>query len=426
MAEHLSNEIIKHYQLKALSAESQFNADIHLATCQPCREKLCEPARLHSLYQAVQSNLMFVTEDVSEHLNDEQILVYVKDQLDEVEHEIVESHLNWCRVCSAEVEEMRAIVSQFDNGRMGVGEFWTGFMNRIQPNRDKSRQSLPVIVAYAFALLIFALFVPFAIWKWGSSGSQEKKEIAAHISQTISPVASEETSRRDSLTVSVIPTPTLNPIADSGLSNSLSWLLTTDRHLFDNALSQGRLEIPKIVTDLGDTQMGLTEKKSFRLLSSGGVVVRETQPIIKWEGFEGASKYRVIVTDISNDRANVADLYVTDTQWQLETPLERGHHYTWQIIADQAGKGIYGLGPSRNYADLFVIAQDELERVRSAEKRYRASRDPLARIALAARYAKAGLVEDAKRELKDFPQGHAQSRLAVRLLENLTRRTHKQ
>ncbi|HEX9004681.1 MAG TPA: hypothetical protein VGB07_32515, partial [Blastocatellia bacterium] len=67
-----------------------------------------------------------------------------------------------------------------------------------------------------------------------------------------------------------------------------------------------------------------------------------------------------------------------------------------------------------------------LERVKSAEKHYGASHDPLARIALAARYAKAGLIEDAKRELRDFPKEHAQSRLAVRLLESLTGRTHQQ
>lgn len=425
MAEHLSNEIIKQYQHKSLRAESRFKADIHLAICPPCREKLFEPVRLHSLYQAVQTNLMYVTEDVSEHLSDEQFVAYVKDQLDEVEHEIVESHLVWCRVCTTELDEMRAIASQFDNRRMRLAEAWNGLMKRLRPDRDKSRQSLPVIAAYVFVLLIFALLVPLAIWKRGFSGGQEKKETVTSVSNTIPPVASEETSRKDSPPVSAISTPTLNLAADSSLSNSLGWLLTTDRHLFDGAFKQGRLEIPKLVTDRGDTNMGLTEKESFRLLAPGAEVVRETQPIIKWEALEGASKYRVIVTDITYDRAEVADLYVTDTQWQLDTPLERGHHYTWQIIADQSGKSIYGTGPIRNYADIFVIAQDELERVSNAEKHYRASRDPLARIALAARYAKAGLIEDAKRELKNFPKEHAQSSLAIRLLERLTPRTHK-
>jgi len=426
MAEHLSNEIIKHYQHKALSAESQFNADIHLATCQSCREKLCEPARLHSLYQSVQSNLMFVREDLSEHLSDEQCVAYVKNQLDEVEYEIVESHLVWCGVCVSEVEEMRAIASQFENRQMRLGTGWTGWMNRIRADQDKGRRSLPAIAAYAGAILIFALAVPFAIWRWNPFGSQERKQIAASVSQTTPLVATEKTSSKVSPPFSSTPALPLNTTSASGPSNSLSWLLTTDRHLFDNALRQGRLEIPKIVTDPGDQPMGLTEKKSFRLLGSGGVVVRETQPIIKWEGLEGASKYRVIVTDISNDRASVADLYVTDTQWQFDKPLERGHQYTWQIIADHAGTGIYGLGPSRNYANIFVMTQDELERVKSAEKHYGASHDPLARIALAARYAKAGLIEDAKRELRDFPKEHAQSRLAVRLLESLTGRTHQQ
>ncbi|MEK7834489.1 MAG: tetratricopeptide repeat protein, partial [Acidobacteriota bacterium] len=111
---------------------------------------------------------------------------------------------------------------------------------------------------------------------------------------------------------------------------------------------------------------------------------------------------------------------------KIESPLEPGHIYIWQIAAKvKDGNDVYGRWPNRirTHAEFRVLATDELKLVQDAEKNYQPDKDPIAYLALAARYAKAGLVEDAEQMLNAYLKERPTSPQVVKMLNSLKRQS---
>lgn len=419
MTEHLSNETIALYQRKRLNPQSRFQADIHLATCPPCRGKIGEDARLQALYTAMQEEFRYVREDASEHLTNRQIISSLEKGLDAEEQEIVGSHLAWCASCGDAVKEMQEIISQVNSEKKETNSFWMRLRDRLRTFWEN--QSAYVLVGSAFAALMLVMTFPVITRKLGFLGGGGKQESVASVAQRVPPASAGEPSPGKTPSSASVPA-AISPAPSPSTYDDLSWLLPEDQGLFKKARDRGELETPPIVSETGDRTMGGRED-SFKLLGPGSIVTRDRQPTLKWQPLEGTSAYTVLVLDLDREKEQVVKTTVTDTELMLEGVLTPGHQYRWQVSADKSGKLAYGLWKNQPYADFTAIAAGELQRVAKAEKQYRDSSDPLARIALAARYAKAGLVEDAERELKTLLRNNAQASLAARLLANLKRKT---
>lgn len=158
------------------------------------------------------------------------------------------------------------------------------------------------------------------------------------------------------------------------------------------ALKGERLQANRGLRDLvpadGGVRSGAEAQAGIRLIAPTGTMVRDTRPRFRWTAAQGATGYSVTVTD---DRFNVIaeSGRVEGTQWRPETALDRGRVYQWQVTAygSEDGGGPRSLGLFR------VIGAGELARVRKIESETDSS---LARAVL---YARAGLVDDARREL---------------------------
>lgn len=452
MAEHLSSEIVERYQLRLLTAVARFEADIHLANCPQCRQQLDEADNLKTLYNAFQSNLMYVTESVSEHFSGEQVAAYVGDKFDEVETEIATSHLNWCASCTSEVNETRAIALSFEKEPATlVKKISTvgSLQQRLQSHWDKTRRPFYVYVAGAFATVMLVLALPYALWT-GFFGSKQKDgsniSIAKKSNQAPPENTSKESSSSDPANTTATPVATQAPPlphsptavtigTDSPVSEapvSLSWLLPNDRQLFSKAVgSRGELEVAEIIPRLhnGVTNMGRTLPQSFSLLRPLGEVIRDTQPVIKWEKLETAERYQVYISDHGVDgkerKKTFVDRFVTDTEWTIDRVLERGHLYLLQVIAITPEGKVYGTGLNDTSTVFFVMPEAEAQRVKLAEDHYRASRNPQAHLALGIRYAKAGLIDEARREFNAYLEQHPKSQIVSRLLASLNRQANK-
>ncbi|HMX27257.1 MAG TPA: hypothetical protein PKC13_16785 [Blastocatellia bacterium] len=402
MAEHLSNETIQLYLHRELAAESRFNADIHFADCSSCRERLGEGDKLQALYQAFQADLTISTEETCRHLTDEEVLAYLKNRLGAVEMEIATSHLVWCEECQFEVKQMRIVASELD---FRQGQTKRPLKQILGKAIARIRQLFQIRGLRLEYLAPLALLGAGAFLSWRYFSRQNHPaEMSQNVLQPTQNLAIVSGSPLPEITTSE------RGLSDTAaFSDSFKWLRSEDQALFARVREHGKLEIPKALTQQSEASMGRKQEKSFRLLGPGNVFIRGTQPTLKWEAYEDVTRYRVIVSKKGVSLTTVASVFVTGTEWKPDRPLERNYHYTWQVITQENGKDIYGFWQDRPVAEFFVIGEDELARVRQAEKNYQENTDPMARIALATRYAKAGLVEDAKRELKNFPTEHPQA-----------------
>lgn len=112
MTEHLSAQYVERYRAREMSPAELLAADDHLAACEVCRQRLGAAGQLGGVYNSFRANLQAAAKTASDHLSDEQLVAYVGRQLDEVEREIVKSHLAWCRQCSDEAHDLQ----EFANG----------------------------------------------------------------------------------------------------------------------------------------------------------------------------------------------------------------------------------------------------------------------------------------------------------------------
>lgn len=152
----------------------------------------------------------------------------------------------------------------------------------------------------------------------------------------------------------------------------------------------------------GGVRSGSGGPAGVRLIAPAGTMVRDARPGFRWAAVEGAAGYSVTVTD---DRFNVVaeSGRIEATQWRPETALARGRIYQWQVTAYDSG-GAVGDGP-RSLGLFRLISAVELASIRKVEAGTESS------LAKAVLYARAGLVDEARRELGRLGAGKKLDRL---------------
>src|SRR5215813_9787640 len=106
---HLTEPLIERYREQALPPVELLDADNHLAGCEVCRQRLDDEQRLQAAGQSWRRDLAATG---LTHITYEQLVLYVDGGLDQIENEIVDSHLKLCEQCSAELNELRAFATE--------------------------------------------------------------------------------------------------------------------------------------------------------------------------------------------------------------------------------------------------------------------------------------------------------------------------
>jgi hypothetical protein len=462
MSEHLLAEQIERYRQRVMSPTELLMADDHLVTCDSCRLRLTDTGRLETAIPSLLADLQAETRAKPNHLLYEQLAGYVDDSLDEVDREIVETHLQGCRLCTTELHDLQTFKAAMNTPSVKepavVAEPtpWEKFVAfwRVTAHRIPLQVATTLAIAgvlFLTAILMFRKEVAdlrvqlselqqanVALQKQVSTVSDLKAQLAQLRQQND---RIQQDYRTAQTTVSDLRTQ-LARLQPSQLPSSSSqvWIALNDRsrrivldqqgnlegleafplsyqRTVKNVLTTQRLETPSLLASLigraGTLMGGSGEGVSFALLSPVGTVVESDRPTLRWRPLNEATSYTVTVYD-SNFNSVATSPSLPGTEWTVPRALQRGAIYSWQVTALKDGREMTSPRPPAPEARFGVLEQQKANDLGRAKETYSDSH-----LVLGILYGKNGLLDDAEQEFQALLDANPRSPVPQKLLRNL-------
>jgi hypothetical protein len=434
VSNHLSKDQIDRYHQRSLSPAEIVSVCSHLESCEDCREETGGEDRRESAFLVLGAGIEGAADRDSYHLSPEQSVAYVTGHIDEIDADIVESHVENCQSCAGELRDLRAFEFQ-------TGEQRAGYATRAtdaDPSREVKHSWLAPIrwrVVQAAALVLLVTLLVMTIWLQnrvrGLSVRVDELEALNHTLRQ--EIASLSGSKNETQPFPRAEEESPNPNGEVAVElNDGGGLVTLDREgvlsglvamparyerILKRMLTTGEAPIPSGVTGLAgkpETMMGTPEARQvFRLIQPVGVVVLEDRPGFRWTSLEGASAYTVDVFDSESKRvATSGELQLT--QWTPARGLEQDRTYIWEVTAIKDGKEVVSPAPPTPQARFKVLDRASVDELESARRRY-----PSSHLLLGGIFAQAGLLDDAEREFKALLSANPNSTIARRLLQSV-------
>ena len=425
---HLSEYQISGYVRHQISPAELLVTDEHLALCQACRERLKVVLQAsmggHLAVTSIFEELTAIGEKLPAHLTYEQMADYLDDQLNEIDLEILNSHLEACHSCLTEINDLQAFgkmlqpqpetlpkrKNQFlpDNLLPDIHpiNWWTMLAERW--NLSAGKLLIPIIAAAGIATCNIGLYYK----NQHLAALPEKQKQAKEITIGRLPQISSAPVNLPSS----VPAPKIvgSPVPGAKISANL----TVEENIINAALATGKIALPPDIKGLrpasGHLMSGEKEGKSFALNFPLGLVVESTQPQFSWQPLSAAKSYVVTISDA--DFAEVAHSpALTETSWTPTVALERGKIYQWQVSATTSeGKELTSPLPSAPEAKFKIIDADNLKLLNLARQKY-----PASHLKLGVIYAHVGLIDKAEQELN---LAAPTAKIARQLLHNLDKK----
>jgi hypothetical protein len=114
MAEHLTDEQIESYRKRTMKPAGLLSADRHCLSCEDCRARLTQSGKLPAAFRNLKQNLHTAARAGPEHLEYELLEAYIDKRANELDREIVESHIELCADCAGELEELQAFAAMLE------------------------------------------------------------------------------------------------------------------------------------------------------------------------------------------------------------------------------------------------------------------------------------------------------------------------
>jgi hypothetical protein len=190
-----------------------------------------------------------------------------------------------------------------------------------------------------------------------------------------------------------------------------------EREVSENVLRTGRLPLPEFVKGLAPPQQVLmgkaTGEPSLELISPVATAVLSARPTFQWKRLDGDWTYVLRVFRPGSEMV-AASGAVSGSEWTPEADLPPGIPYEWQIVAQRGTERVTFPQPPQVPPRFRVVDSTTSERLRELAKN-RAG----VHLLLAIEYGKAGLIEDARRELETELQHSADTTAVRRLIDSL-------
>jgi hypothetical protein len=377
--DHVTAEQIDGFLSQQLEANQLLSIDEHLESCNLCRKSITEVSKLKPS-DLISSLALNELEETDHLFVSEQLIAYLDNSIDDINREIVESHIQGCPSCAAELNDLRAFKHTIDNEVVIKGDG-----NRIK------RFRLPATVAATLALA----FCFIALYKL-----QDKEELVA-----TSPESYSQTSPQ------VIDTePVASPTVETAASAKRPSVATRPQRETRTVAAIR----PKVLDELNGrpvTLLGKTERaSSFKVLQPVGTVLLSNIPHFRWQEISGAESYTVSVFD-EGFREVLRSEPLRKAEWKSAKPLEHGKTYTWQVTAIVDGKEIVAPSLPSPEARFKVIESKKKESFNRSKDTSSLSR--------AHQYMREGLIDEAETELKSYLRENPNSKEATRLLNTL-------
>lgn len=338
MTPHLTAETLQRYRRRELAEDEVAGVLRHLGECDVCRGAVA--ADIDSEVLEVRDGLWSDPADAV-HLDAEsQIIPYVDGALSAAEASIVESHIEDCPSCRAEVEDLVAF-------------------SRTQ-RRTPARWAIPASVAAGLAVAATLL------------------------------LTRDDTTPQRPVTVTTStakPAPRVNPPAQRPAYENPEW-----EQLVRETLSTGRLPFPRDLATLrgiDDTFRGTGDAPRAELWPYG-VVIDDVRPVFTWPARAGAT---YIVTLFDGDEQIARSDALPVARWTPPRDLRRGRTYEWQVRVEAAGESTILPRAPAPAAMFRVVSEDDHRDIVAAKR----TNDPLL---LAVLLARSGLRDEAIEALR--------------------------
>jgi hypothetical protein len=366
MTAHLSDAQIRAYRERSLAAAELLSASEHIAGCENCRTRISEPEQLWGGVRAMRRELRAAAS--AAHLSSEEMAAYTDRTMAAGERESVEAHARECPSCAGDLAEIRMLRSEI--GGSHTTEQRIGLRLR--------------------SLLG---------WRGGLA-------MAAACGVLIAVIARPPSGRSPAVTKVARPGPAGATIKDGnrqfvlqagGQIRGLEGLPDTERAYIEQALSGKSLEraaaLQGLISQPGVLLGAPSQPAPSKLLEPVATVVETQRPTFRWQPMAGAL-YRVGVFDSAYD-AIAASGWINESEWQVSTQLRRGERYSWQIAVRQNGSEFTVPTPPAPEALFRVLGEAEEVEISKARSEFGGSH-----LVLGLLYARAGLLDDARRELR--------------------------
>lgn len=459
MTEHLTEQQIESFRCRKMSPEGLRAAHRHIAVCEMCRARLSTPGQVAFAAAALEREIQQADAE-DDHLRYQELSGYVDDALREIEREIVESHLETCADCAAEVRDLRnfkSIItakesdsielpsrSERSRARWNLWARWnpvqravaatgiillltgaffllrskifhqdrTQLVQAPQPVDEATQQKLPVLPS------------PTALPQMKPGDEPIKPSNINQVRPSTQPgkglrrrLAEGETTPSTQIIVALKDGDRTVTLDSRGYISGVAAGVPGVQRMLAGTLRSQRLEKPPALDRLirgSSTQLDIGgESSSFSLERPVGTVIQSDRPTFIWRPLDGASSYIVSVFDAQlNEVARSERL--TTTAWSSPRALQRGAIYRWQVIAVKDGREVLLPSPTAPEAKFKVLEQQKARELTSARRRYANSH-----LTLGVLYAQEGLLDEAETELQALVKDNPASTVARKLLESL-------
>ena len=368
-----------------------------------------------------------MSEDLSQfHLDYEQHLEpYVDGMADDIDREIVESHVAECSMCADELRDLLAFREQP--------------VARVTSARRK--QWLPQWSwlpkpAWAMAIVL-AVFVgaTAVLWwtKFPASSPRQGDEVNSN------PPESDKQGRvvekvQPSPAVTAPTPPPEQPLLvlndaggqvkldQHGRLEGLQALPPDLRESVERVLaSRCLLNSPALTgwpTGAGDLRGPMERQSAFGPLEPTDVVVETDRPTFRWRALEDARDYVVTVFD-DKLRKVASSEPVNGTQWTTPNSLARGVTYSWQVSALKGGETVVSPKPPLPEARFRILDQAAVAALAKLKRSAGSSH-----VAMGVFYWKHGLIAEAEREFQALAKANPNSMAAAELLASIRSLRH--
>jgi hypothetical protein len=394
---------------KALPEELRAAGD-HLAFCSECRKKVLEEKTLQEMILSIRDEVESEDKD-SDHLKYEQTEAYIDETLDEVDQEIVESHLEVCSRCEADATELKSFKNSLQ------------FEHAQRKPLVRKRFSIPLQLAALAVVMVIAVWISTQSLRNRISdldnrvtqlqNENQKLRNDYQTAQERLRLAQRQSSNAAIVTTLIDGTNQIT-LDSEGRLNGFASLSDSLTNTVKSVLLNAKLDLPPVLVRLTLTpgeQRSLPQQKTGIVpLSPVATVVREQRPQFRWTPFAEQTVYNVTIYDMDFHEVMKSGELQTTT-WTPGTSLERGRIYIWNVSAVKEGETIASSAPGAKFQ---VLEQDKAEELERAEQQSGGSH-----LLLGILYAQNGLLTESKKEFAALAKANPNSPVVNKLIQGL-------
>jgi len=420
LSPHLSEKVIERYRASELSPAELLALDDHLAGCESCQVQMRNDEKLAGGYGQAISALHLESAFADSHLAYQQMADYVDDKASDLDRELIDSHLESCLSCRAELRDLEAT-------KAAIAERPTAVSS---PRRSLSfRETLAAwwqLPAIRISLQVAAaiILVVAAIWLVKLYSRKPDQQAQQHSG----PLEANRPAPGGSPTV---PSPEDQkdvPFVADLIDAGSHITLTSDDKLsgidaasiqiqneVTAALKNGRVKVSPLIAELKGQSGKLmgTGSSDYGLVSPVAMVIESRTPMFRWRAVNGAENYVVAIYDL-NSKKIAESAPLTETKWRANAPLEYGRVYTWQVRANKPGEEVIMPPPAAAEAKFRIIDAAKAEELAQVRRDHQGSH-----LVLGLTYADAGMLDESEQELRKLLAANPESTVARSLLRSV-------